>query len=214
MNDNKQSTILDYIKDIRVPGDVFKNPSNEYWALICLKQGLDFLYRQVSQIDSITQARLNPEGKLKYFAYGNIPGTEDLPKPLLTCSFHWYAISACQYVRTIGAIAYLNDNSRPKPPDYVKEVIPEVLGFRDKVAAHFAWTSKNKSDNDAERLASIIPPLSFIEDSWHVGAMQVARSKKGTISTSASITPWSISKIHFQLARRYWPETLKSQGKT
>lgn len=64
MNDNKQPTILDYIKDIRVPGDVFKNPSNEYWALICLKRGLDFLYRQVSQIDSVTQARLNPEGKL------------------------------------------------------------------------------------------------------------------------------------------------------
>jgi len=214
MSDNRQSTILDYIKNIMVPGDVFKNPSNEYWALICLKQGLDFIYQQVSKIDSIAQARLNPEGKLKYLAYGNIPGTEDLPKALLTCSFHWYAISACQYVRTVGAIAYLNDNSRPIPPNYVKEVIPEVLGFRDKVAAHFAWTSKHESDNDAERLASIIPPLSFIEDSWHVGAMQVARSKKGNISTSESITSWSISKIHFRLAQRYWPETLNNKVKT
>ncbi len=213
-NNNLHSTILDYIKGIRVPGDVFKNPSNEYWALICLKHGLDFIYQQVSRIDSITQARLNPEGELKYCAYGNIPGTEDLPKALLTCSFHWYAISACQYVRTVGAIAYMNDNSCPKPLDYLKEVIPEVLSFRDKVAAHFAWTSKNKIDNDAERFASIIPPLSFIEDSWHVGAMQVARPKKGNISTSESITPWSISKIHFRLAQRYWPETLNNKLKT
>ena len=214
MNDSKQSTILDHINDIRVPTNVFANPSNEYWALICLKQGLDFLYHQVSRIDSITKEKLNPEGKLKYFAYGNIPGIEDIPKPLLTCSFHWYAISACQYVRTVGAIAYINDNSRPLPPDYVKKVIPEVLGFRDKVAAHFAWTSKHSADNDAERLASIIPPLSFVEDSWHVGALEVARSKKGKISTSAAIKPWSISGIHLKLSRRYWPNRLNKKERT
>jgi hypothetical protein len=208
MDANKQYTILDHISGIRVPANVFTNPVNEYWALICLKQGLDFLYRQVSQIDSITKEKLNPEGKLKCLGYGNIPGTEDIPKPLLTCAFHWYAISACQYVRTVGAIAYVNDNSRPLPPAYVKEVIPEVLGFRDKVAAHFAWTSKHSADNDAERLASIIPQLSFVDDSWHVGALKVICSGKKGASTSKTIKPWSISAIHLKLSERYWPELL------
>ena len=52
--------------------------------------------------------------------------------------FHWYSISACQYVRTVGAIAYLQDNSRPKPLEYVNSVIPEVKAYRDKVGAHYA----------------------------------------------------------------------------
>jgi hypothetical protein len=60
-------------------------------------------------------------------------------------------------------------------------------------------------DNAAERLASIIPPLSFVEDSWHVGVMQVARTKGGKLTTSESIKPWSIAKIHNEMARRYWP---------
>lgn len=35
-------TVLDYIDNIKVHGDVFKEPHNEYYALICLKDGLDF----------------------------------------------------------------------------------------------------------------------------------------------------------------------------
>jgi hypothetical protein len=205
MNKETDKTILDHINNIIVPGDVFSEPTNEFWALICLRHGLEFLYQQVIRIDEITKSRLNPEGKLKYVGFGNLPGTEDLPKPLLTCSFHWYAVSACQYVRTVGTIAYKQDNSRPIPPKYVEAVIPEVLAFRDKVAAHFAWTSKHSQDNDAERLASIIPPLSFVEDSWHVGAMQIATSKGGRLTTSESIRPWSIAKIHNEMTRRYWP---------
>ena len=205
MKKEEYKTILDHIDNISVPGDVFSKPTNEFWALICLKYGLSFLYQQVIRIDKITQSKLNPKNKMKYAGFGNLPGIEDIPKTLLTCSFHWYAVSACQYVRTVGAIAFKQDNSRPLPPKYVKAVIPEVLAFRDKVAAHFAWTSKNSQDNDAERLASIIPPLSFVEDSWYVGAMQIAMSKGGELTTSESIRPWSIAKIHNEMARRYWP---------
>lgn len=214
MNENKQFTILDHIDDIKVAGDVFREPSNEYWALICSKQGLDFLYRQAARLDAITQSKLNPTGKLKISASGNIPGTENLPKALLTCSFHWYAISACQYVRLVGAIAYKHDNNRLTPLKYVQAVIPEVLAFRDKVAAHFAWSTKHPDDNDAERLASIIPPLTFIDDSWHVSAIKVTISKSGKKSTSAALKPWSISKIHIRLVNRYWPELLKNGNKT
>jgi len=36
-------TILDHIYGIKVPGEVFREPANEYWALLCLRQGLDFM---------------------------------------------------------------------------------------------------------------------------------------------------------------------------
>jgi hypothetical protein len=213
MNNEEQITILDHIDDISVPGDVFSEPTNEFWALICLRQGLYFLYQQVVRIDKITQSKLNPEGKMKFVSWGNVPGTEDLPKPLLTCSFHWYAVSACQYVRTVGAIAYKQDSTRLIPPKYVEYVIPEVLAFRDKVAAHFAWSSRHSQDNDAERLASIIPPLGFVEDAWHVGVMQVAKTKNGKMSSSASLKPWSICKVHLKMVNRYWPQQLSKKEK-
>ncbi|MDP8200936.1 MAG: hypothetical protein P9M11_02220 [Candidatus Tenebribacter burtonii] len=89
MKEEEHKTILDHIDNISVPSDVFSEPTNEFWALICLRYGLDFLYQQVIQIDKITPSRLNPEGKMKYVAYGNVPGTEDIPKTLSTCSFHW-----------------------------------------------------------------------------------------------------------------------------
>ena len=200
------STILDHIDNIVVPGEVFWEPINEYWALICLRDGLEFLYHQAARCDELVKKQINPQDKLRFEGLGNLPEFNQIPKMLLTCAFHWYAISACQYVRTVGAIAHRQDNTKLIPLEYVRKVIPEVLAFRDKVAAHFSWATQHSQDNDAERLASILPPLTFINDSFHVGAFTIALRGSGRTSTSKSIQPWSICKIHQQLRQRYWPE--------
>jgi hypothetical protein len=109
-------------------------------------------------------------------------------------------------MRTVGAIARQIDPSRPKPHVYACAILPEVVAFRDKVAAHFAWSTKNKQDNAAERLASILPPLSFEDDSFCVGAMQIGLSGSGNSSNSKSIGMWSLRKVHDSLRLRYWPE--------
>lgn len=49
----------------------------------------------------------------------------------------------------------------PLPRVYVESVIPEVKAFRDKIGAQVVWVSQNKKDNEAERLASVIPTLTF-----------------------------------------------------
>jgi hypothetical protein len=199
------STVLDHIDNVIVPGEVFQEPSNEYYALICLQNGLEFLYQRAAHCDEVGKQQLNAEDKLQVMCFGNIPGLNQIPKTLLTCAFHWYSISACQYVRLVGAIAYRQDNSRLTPLKYVEKVIPEVLTFRDKVAAHFAWSTKHSQDNDAERLATILPPLVFVDDSFHVGALTVALQKSGKDSNSKKIKAWSICKVHQQLRKRYWP---------
>ncbi|MFQ5570051.1 MAG: hypothetical protein ACE5G0_10285 [Rhodothermales bacterium] len=152
-------TILDHIDNITVPGNVFHEPVNEYWALICLRYGMEFLYHQAHRCDQAVKEQVNPDGNVRFFGAGNSPAFNQVPKTLLTCGFHWYAISACQYVKTVGAIARKLDPNRPLPHEYAKKIIPEVVAFRDKVAAHFAWTTENNRDNDAERLASVLPPL-------------------------------------------------------
>lgn len=205
MEDKATTTVttLDHIDNITVPGEVFREPANEYWALVCLHHGMEFLYRQARRCDETVQQRLPPNGQ--FFSFGNCPLYDDIPKSLLTCSFHWYAISACNYVRTIGAIAYKLEPTRPLPQEYASNIIPEVVTFRDKFAAHFAWSTRNNSDNDAERLASVLPPLTFNGDSFYVGEMTVALRQGGSSSTSETIKPWSLCKVHETLRERYWP---------
>jgi hypothetical protein len=87
----------------------------------------------------------------------------------------------------------------------VKSVIPDVLAFRDKVAAHFAWATQHGKDNDAERAFSVMPPLSFVRRSFRVGALTLYVRRGDNASKSDTISPWSISEIHRQLRERYWP---------
>ena len=206
-------TILDHIDNIAVPGNVFAEPANEYWALVWLHQGMEFLYHQVHRCDEAARQQVNTKGNVRIMCSGNFPGLPEVPQGLLTCAFHWYAISACQYVRTVGAIAYRQDSARPRPQDYANTVIPEVVAFRDKVAAHFAWCTANKRDNPAERFASIIPPLVFQDDSFHVGAVAIHLRQGGKVSDSTDIQPWSLSKVHECLRQRYWTELVPGKGK-
>jgi hypothetical protein len=205
-------TVLDYIDNITVAGNVFEQPANEYWALICLRQGMEFLYSQAQRCDQVMKQQVNPQGNLKYVGMGNLPEMRAVPTSLLTCAFHWYAISACQYARTVGAIACRQEATRPLPPHYVAVVMPDVLAFRDKVAAHFAWSTQHSKDNDAERLASILPPLTFEDDSFHVGGFAVTLRGAGKESSSQSIAPWSICKVHERLRARYWPAPAEVSG--
>lgn len=206
-------TTLDHIDNIIVPGNAFAEPANEYWALVWLHQGMEFLYQQVRRCDEGARQQVNPHGNMRVVCSGNFLGLPQVPQGLLTCAFHWYAISACQYVRTVGAIARRHDNTRPKPLDYTKKVIPEVLTFRDKVAAHFAWCTTNQKDNPAERFSSIIPPLGFQDDSFHVGMLTVHLRQSGKASNSTEIQPWSLSRVHERLCQRYWPELAPGAGK-
>jgi len=201
----QECTILDHTDGIKVPGAVFQEPANEYYALICLAEGMSCLYRQVKRYEEVVEQRMNPHGNLKVAGAGNLPAFSDLPMPLLVCSFHWYAISACQYVRLVAAIAHFQDQTRPIPPAYVKNVIPEVLAFRDKIAAHFAWATKHERDNDAERLASVLPPLRLSDGRFIASGYRVMLRRSGKTTKSDAIIGWSLTEVHERLVERYWP---------
>jgi hypothetical protein len=212
--DNTESTVLDHIDNITVPGLKFHEPANEYWALLCLRDGLEFLYRGAARSGQVARAGLGiPEGvDFKYTSSGNTPELAGVRQTLLTCSFQWYAVSACQYVWLVGAIARRLDVSRPLPREYALEVIPEVQAFRDKVAAHYSWGTENKRDNDAERMASILPPLTFDGHNFSVADFEVTLTRQGKTSSSEKLKPWSICEVHERLRARYWPATAPSSA--
>ena len=201
-------TVLDHIDGIEVPGLVFENPVNEFWALIWLKQGLDFLYNQITPFDDSVRQKLNPNGDLTVSVIRDHPAFAGVPKAMLTSAFHWYAMSAYQYVTTVGAISFRQDSGRPKPYVYTEKIIPEVKTFRDKVAAHFAWNTKNKQDSDAERLMSVMPQLGFQDSRLVMGGFTLSLKSGGKTSDSGKMLPWSVIEIHERLRKRYWPSDI------
>ena len=205
-NISPEFTVLDHVDNIKVQGDVFTSPANEYWALLCLRDGLHFLYRQADQLDKVARKRMNPEGKLRIHCSGSDPSLDGLPRTLLTSAFQWYAVSACQYVRTVGMIAKKLGDDRWTPYQYVDRVIPEVLVFRDKVAAHYSWTMDDSRDTKADQMMSIMPQLAFCDDAFYVGSLQLTLISKGKTTDSSAIKPWSICKVHIELCKRYWPK--------
>ena len=73
-------TVLDHIDSITVPGDVFQEPFNEYWALICLRDGMEFIYQQVRHCDEVARQLVNPGGNAHFFGTGSFPAFDKLPE--------------------------------------------------------------------------------------------------------------------------------------
>src|SRR2546430_253920 len=111
MSEQAPVTVLDHIDKIVVPGDVYREPVNEHWQLLCLHDGMEFLYGQAAKCDRAVRQQLNPHVNVRVMSMGNLPELEQVPMRLLTCAFHWYALSAYQYALIVGAIAYRQDSS-------------------------------------------------------------------------------------------------------
>jgi len=206
MPDPANPTILDHIDDIRAPKGVFDPPGNEYWQIVRLWMGMEFLYRQAKHADDDAGAALNPDGGAKVVLFNHIPTSA--PPALLECGFDWYAISACQFVRLIGEIGHRADPMKHplNGSEYLVKIIPEVKAYRDKVAAHFAWVTENKRDNAAERSISVFPKLQFENDSIVVQGFVLTQRMGGKVTSSESLKPWSLRKTHEELRKRYQPE--------
>jgi hypothetical protein len=217
MTGDEQSdfTILDHKDRIIVPGSPFKKPANEYVLLLELRDGLEFLNSIVEQYESGLGGLCTPSEGLKLkdvgrpvlrsFMTTKIPA--EIPRGLVTCAFHWYSVSACQYVRTIGTIAYQQGEKRSEPDKYVEEVIPAVKVFRDKIGAHTAWSMNSRRDNEAERLASVFPQLAIHDNTFIVSVFHVSMTSGGKRSDSYKLKSWSVTRIHKMLRGRYWPSS-------
>lgn len=206
------SRVLDHVDRIEVPAAAFDKPANEYWSLSYLAEGMSFLNQQVVPWERMVRQRLTDDFKGKGMVEkcclgGNPPEFRGVPIALIECSFQWYAISACQYVRTVGTIAHNHDSIRPTSLKYLESVIPKVKAFRDKVAAHFAWNSPNKKDNDADRIASVIPQIVYLNWRFVAGSWNVSVSNENQQLTSEKMS-WSLTEVHECLCERYWPRSL------
>ena len=187
---------IDYVEGLALDEETVKRFGNELTSLRYLAQGLDFLAAQVSRLESEVQERL-PANRV-VVGVGNVPWLRGVPMGLVACSFHWYAVSACNYARLVGWLALEQDEKAAGA--YVRRTIPRVLTWRNKVAAHFARTYARDEDSPADLVSSTMFPVGFEDDVFVAQPFVYAQ----TGSTTKPLK-WSLTRVHNDLTGRYWP---------
>ena len=198
--------IIDYEDNLRLSDKDVEWYQNQLVSLECLATGLDFLGRQVQKVEAILVDELEKAGELgknkRVGFHINIPGLNRATRDLVTCAFHWYSVTACNYVRLVGWLATRGDSK--KAIAYVERVIPCVKTWRDKVGAHFALVSPNEKDTPADLAGSVIPHLSFEDNTFYVGSLTLNIASEDRGSSSSARMRWSLTQTHKRLTSRYW----------
>ena len=133
---------------------------------------------------------------------------------LLGCVFDWFAISLVSYMRTIQLMRLMEANNwgledlRREPAKrklrnacsaYINKVAPDVLQWRNKIAAHRAATDP-RSDSLALLTYSTFPTVSYHSPYYVVGGLTFFIG-----GSTATLDEWSLTEKYEQLAPRYWP---------
>ena len=192
--------VLDHVDNLELSGEAVSRYGNELRSLDYLAQGLWFLFRQVQQTEEMVTEAVGRKRQVMMF--GNAPALSNVPQGLIACSFHWYAVSACNYVRTTGWLA--NDQDSRKASE---RVLPAVKLWRDKVGAHFARVGPRSEDTPADLAASVMFPVGFVDDAFSTNPFTLSLSSGGEASSSRTDMQWSLTRTHRALASRYWPDT-------
>ena len=201
--------VIDYIANLKLSDEQEKGHFNELRSLAYLARGLEFLYEHVQRVEAEVVRRL-PKGK-QLIIFGNAPEMQGINQDLVACTFHWYAVTACNYVKMVGWLANNGDSSKAR--EYMQRVLPQVYLWRHKVAAHFALIDPRKGDNAADLAMSVMFPISFDNDGFYTGSLILTIGKGGKQNTSRQDMRWSLTHTHCDLIPRYWPDsTPKKQG--
>jgi hypothetical protein len=196
--------VLDHIGELELSDEQCGLHFNELRTLGYLSDGLHWLALNVAEIEQKHLEQIDPN--IETFSFGNVPGMEWIPLGMLACSFHWYAVSACNYTRLVGWL--VNSGNTAKAAEYVRTVIPEVYVWRNKVAAHFAITDPRSEDSPADLAASVLFPIAFQDDSFVASPFTLGKGGPTGSSTSRSDMTWSLSHTHLDLCKRFWPDRL------
>ena len=192
--------IRDLIEPFEITDEQLAKHPNEVGPLRYLYSGLEYLYEMVKRAEREYWDRIIRETKPQ--DAGDPVLQESVHPGVRICAFHWYATTACNFVKTIGWFREREHPGAPTVEAYVKAVLPEVKLWRDKVSAHFAFHTPRSKDTPADVFASIIPPTAFHNGRFVAGAYQATITRKGQTSTS-QLLPWSLTEVQEKLRARY-----------
>ena len=189
--------ILDFIYKLELPDNETENHYDARMALARLGEGLFWIHQEVTKIELELRKEAAKDDIQLAIAGGIL---ENKPFGLLSCAFQWYAVSACNYAQLIGWLATRDTDLAKK---YVKKVMPKLLSYRNKVAAHFAITDPLR-DNEADLAASVMTHIIYVRGRLCAAALTPTVKTNGQEITVSRDISWSLSLAHERLAPRFW----------
>ena len=204
MSDDK--LILDHIENIAVSQDMHHNNLNVLRSL------------DIGMFQLAMSTRHSEIEALEKYGKDMITGLANVTQEtlLLGCIFDWFAISLVSYMSTIKLMQSLEDNQwelshlQEKPNQeklryarnsYVESVVPEMLEWRNKIAAHRVATDPRSDDNLSMITYSTLPTITYHSPYYRVGDFKITM---GDGSTS-HFQSWSLTETYEKLIPRYWP---------
>lgn len=201
--------ILDYIEKLELPESDREAQYEACMALARLSEGMAWLASEVNRIQNGVRSRANKErssdGKVPIASIaGGI--MDEVPLGILSGAFNWYAISACNYARLVGWMIYRDSK---KARRYVGHVMPRLLLYRNKVAAHLAITEPYQTDNEADLAASLLTNVIFLQGYLFAAAIEPMIVRSGENVKVSNKMAWSLTIAHSRLSKRWWPNGIE-----
>lgn len=190
--------ILDHVQGIELPDAEAESHFDARMALARLAEGLSWVYQEVERLEVQTRQEAAKEDVALALAGGVLDGK---PLGVLSCAFMWYAVSACNYAQLVG---WLATRETQAAKDYVRKVMPRLLNYRHKVAAHLAITEP-RHDNEADLAASVMTQIVYIQGRLCAAALSPVVTGNGQEITASRNLSWSLTLAHERLVPRYWP---------
>ncbi len=191
--------ILDYVDNLEIPDSEIEGQFNARMALARLSEGLFWIYNGVTEFENMLRAKAASDNIITAMS-GEM--MNDVPIGLISCMFQWYAVSACNYAQLVGWLVTKDPELSKK---YVEKVMPKILFFRHKIAAHIAQTNPKKSDNEADLVASVNSHIIFHNRRLCTATIVPVVEKDGSEIDTSCNTNWSLTFRHEELSKRYWP---------
>jgi hypothetical protein len=189
---------LDHLDDLKLPEPEVNDHYDARMALARLGEGLSWIHGVVAEVERQTRTEAEKENTPVVVVAGVLEGK---PIGILSCAFQWYAVSACNYAQLVGWLA-TRDPRLTK--EYVGRVMPRLLKYRNKVAAHFALTDPLR-DNEADLAASVMTQIVYAQGRLCAAALTPIVLKEAQEITASRDLSWSLTLAHERLVPRYWP---------
>jgi hypothetical protein len=204
---NNTPIILDHIKVISL--DPSNPPFNNYQAFEHNYIGLKIL------ADAVRECELKVIADDPHAAHVVFSMSSRVP-PIVPCAFNWFSVTIVNYLRLVALVDLMAKNQwksdaladpanrqviKNHCTDYVRDAIPEIYRWRNKVAAHFAATDPFKDDLLGTLEQSIMNSVTYKYPYYYVGIVQW-----NTQSTVAALPTWSLTNTYEQLCQRFWPD--------
>lgn len=195
--------VLDHDRNITVNPTTFPFPNMH--ALDYLPYGIGQLATTVRQ-EEIAFNQDQPIPGSDIHAFGRM-GT------YYASYFNWFCSSLTNYLRLVGFVELVNQHQwsnrdvtanmgrvKSHCSQYVKEVVPDIVRWRNKIAAHSALTAPQKGDNPALLEYSVIDFVSYRHPYLTAGDIQLSSID----GSSSEMTSWALTEEFERLKPRFW----------